>query len=198
MCCIIVREPLKIVYVLSPNTVPILYILFLEHGFYAQVPVVVYTSEAFCVFITILFVELCNNVAICYTTQNNTIHQVTTKLAISKNVVSPGHEHHANCRYPGSSTDDPSLKDSEFFGIFYCFSYFGTILFIIIIIIIIKRFRILRNLLLFFVFRYYPFYYYYYYYFFPHHPLLAKISETAMLSVTKLHTHVDPYLLSCT
>ena len=34
--------------------------------------------------------------------------------------------------------------------------------------------------------------------FFPHHPLLAKISETAMLSVTKLHTHVDPYLLSCT
>ena len=33
---------------------------------------------------------------------------------------------------------------------------------------------------------------------FPNHPLLAKISETAMLSVTKLHTHVDPYLLSCT
>ena len=47
------------------------------------------------------------------------------------------------------------LKDSEFFGIFYCFSNFGTIL-------IIKRFRILRNLLLFFEFRYYPFYYYYY------------------------------------
>ena len=50
------------------------------------------------------------------------------------------------------------LKDSDFIGIFYCFSNFGTIL-------IIKRFRILRNLLLFFVFRYYPFYYYYYYYF---------------------------------
>ena len=48
------------------------------------------------------------------------------------------------------------LKDSEFFGIFYYFSYFGTILFIIIII---KRFRILRNLLLFFEFRFYPFYY---------------------------------------
>ena len=45
------------------------------------------------------------------------------------------------------------LKDSEFFGIFYYFSSFGTILFI-------KRFRILRNLLLFFEFRYYPFYYY--------------------------------------
>ena len=29
-------------------------------------------------------------------------------------------------------------------------------------------------------------------------PLLAKISETATLSVTKLHTHVDPHLLSCT
>ena len=52
------------------------------------------------------------------------------------------------------------LKDSEFFGIFYCFSSFGTILFIII-----KRFRRkIRNLLLFFVFRYYPFYYYYYYF----------------------------------
>ena len=49
-----------------------------------------------------------------------------------------------------------SLKDSEFFGIFYYFSSFGTILFII------KRFRILRNLLLFFVFRYYPFYYYFF------------------------------------
>ena len=59
-----------------------------------------------------------------------------------------------------------SLKDSEFFGIFYCFSSFGTILFII------------------------PS--------FPDRPLLAKISETAMLSLTKLHTHVDPHLLSCT
>ena len=58
------------------------------------------------------------------------------------------------------------LKDSEFFGIFYCFSYFGTIL--------IKRFRILRNLLLFFVFRYYPFYYYYYYYFFSASPFARK------------------------
>ena len=34
--------------------------------------------------------------------------------------------------------------------------------------------------------------------FFPHRPLLAKISKTATLSVTKLYTHVDPYLLSCT
>ena len=33
---------------------------------------------------------------------------------------------------------------------------------------------------------------------FPDRPLLAKISETATLSVTKLHTHVDPHLLSCT
>ena len=33
---------------------------------------------------------------------------------------------------------------------------------------------------------------------FPNRLLLAKISETAMISVTKLHTHVDPYLLSCT
>ena len=33
---------------------------------------------------------------------------------------------------------------------------------------------------------------------FPNRPLLAKISETASLSVTKLHTHVDPHLLSCT
>ena len=41
----------------------------------------------------------------------------------------------------------PYLKDSNFIGIFYCFSNFGTVL-IIIIIIIIKRFRILRNLLL--------------------------------------------------
>ena len=31
--------------------------------------------------------------------------------------------------------------------------------------------------------------------FFPHRPLLAKISETTTPSVTKLHTHVDPYLL---
>ena len=54
----------------------------------------------------------------------------------------------------------PSLKDSDFIGIFYCFSSFGTILFIII-----KRFRFYRNLLLFFEFRYYP--YYYYYSFFP-------------------------------
>ena len=46
------------------------------------------------------------------------------------------------------------LKDSEFFGIFYCFFNFGTIL-------IIKRFRFYRNLLLFFEFRYYPYYYYY-------------------------------------
>ena len=61
------------------------------------------------------------------------------------------------------------LKDSEFFGIFYYFSNFGTILFIIIII---------------------PS--------FPDRPLLAKISETATLSVTKHHTHVDPRLLSCT
>ena len=61
------------------------------------------------------------------------------------------------------------LKDSEFFGIFYYFSSFGTILFIIIII---------------------PS--------FPNRPLLAKISKTATLSVTKLYTHVDPYLLSCT
>ena len=49
-----------------------------------------------------------------------------------------------------------SLKDSDFIGIFYCFSNFGTIL--------IKRFRFYRNLLLFFEFRYYPYYYYYYYY----------------------------------
>ena len=55
-----------------------------------------------------------------------------------------------------------SLKDSDFIGIFYCFSNFGTIL----IIIIIKRFRFCRNLLLFFEFRYYPYYYYYYYSFF--------------------------------
>ena len=33
------------------------------------------------------------------------------------------------------------IKRFRFFGIFYCFSYFGTILIIIIIIIIIKRFR---------------------------------------------------------
>ena len=33
---------------------------------------------------------------------------------------------------------------------------------------------------------------------FPNRPLLAKISETTSLSVTKVHTHVDPYLLSCT
>ena len=33
---------------------------------------------------------------------------------------------------------------------------------------------------------------------FPDRPLLAKISETTTLSVTKLHTHVDPHLLSCT
>ena len=46
------------------------------------------------------------------------------------------------------------LKDSDFIGIFYCFSNFGTIL-------IIKRFRFYRNLLLFFEFRYYPYYYYY-------------------------------------
>ena len=46
------------------------------------------------------------------------------------------------------------LKDSDFIGIFYCFSNFGTIL-----IIIIKRFRFYRNLLLFFEFRYYPYYY---------------------------------------
>ena len=45
------------------------------------------------------------------------------------------------------------LKDSDFIGIFYCFSNFGTIL------IIIKRFRFYRNLLLFFEFRYYPYYY---------------------------------------
>ena len=53
------------------------------------------------------------------------------------------------------------LKDSEFFGIFYCFSNFGTILFIILFFFPdgVKRFRILRNLLLFFKFRYYPFYY---------------------------------------
>ena len=42
------------------------------------------------------------------------------------------------------------LKDSDFIGIFYCFSNFGTIL-------IIKRFRFYRNLLLFFLFRYYPY-----------------------------------------
>ena len=53
-----------------------------------------------------------------------------------------------------------SLKDSDFIGIFYCFSNFGTIL------IIIKRFRFYRNLLLFFEFRYYPYYYYYYYYYY--------------------------------
>ena len=58
------------------------------------------------------------------------------------------------------------LKDSDFIGIFYCFSYFGAIL--------IKRFRILRNLLLFFVFRYYPFYYYYYYYFFSASPFARE------------------------
>ena len=46
----------------------------------------------------------------------------------------------------------PLLKDSDFIGIFYCFSNFGTIL------IIIKRFRFYRNLLLFFEFRYYPYY----------------------------------------
>ena len=33
---------------------------------------------------------------------------------------------------------------------------------------------------------------------FPNRPLLAKISKTTTLSVTKLYTHVDPYLLSCT
>ena len=63
-----------------------------------------------------------------------------------------------------------SLKDSFIFS----FS-FGTILFIIIIIIIIIIILPFSDC-----------------------PFLAKISETAMLSVTKLHSHVDPDLLSCT
>ena len=68
------------------------------------------------------------------------------------------------------------LKDSEFFGIFYCFSNFGTIL-------IIKRFRFYRNLLLFFEFRYYPYYYYYYYsFFFGHAIVIANLQNRITFS----------------
>ena len=63
------------------------------------------------------------------------------------------------------------LKDSDFIGIFYCFSYFGTILIIIIIIIIILSFRIT--------------------------PLTYEISETAQHWITKLHSYIDPYPTTC-
>ena len=77
-----------------------------------------------------------------------------------------------------------SLKDSEFFRMFYCFFNFGTIL--------IKRFRFYRNLLLFFEFRHYP-----YYSFFPDGRLELQISETASHSATKLNSYIDPYPTQC-
>ena len=61
------------------------------------------------------------------------------------------------------------LKDSDFIGIFYCFSNFGTVLIIIIIIIL----------------------------FFPDTRLSSQISKTASHSATKLHSYMDPYPTHC-
>ena len=67
-----------------------------------------------------------------------------------------------------------SLKDSDFIGIFYCFSNFGTILIIdiiIISIIIILFFRTERS--------------------------ESRISKTASHSATKLNSYMDPYPTMC-
>ena len=82
----------------------------------------------------------------------------------------------------------PNLKDSDFIGIFYCFSNFGTIL-----IIIIKRFRFYRNLLLFFKFQYYP-----YYSFLPDgRDWNRKSPKPESHSTTKLHSYIDPHPTMC-